>query len=183
MILIVEDLERGDAEVAILFDVPNFLPVGRYGHFLIAATLASTHCATQGAFQRHELGGCVQFLHNGRVGVDGRATNTAAAVILVQRMSHLIVADKILELVTGLATEKLHAPTPPSLADIHFAGTPQVSSECIRAAIHLLLHHASLFWREREGEDEGEERLNTMELGAGRELKITPRLIHVPRAS
>ena len=66
------------------------------GGFLVAATLARIGTATRGTIQRQDLGFGVQFLDGHFEGVNGVAPNAAAAVRLLQRMSNLLVTDKVL---------------------------------------------------------------------------------------
>jgi hypothetical protein len=140
-ILVVEHLEGRDTEIAVFFERTQFLSSGRDGELLITAALAACRGALERPVDGQEFCVRVQLLHRRLKGVNGGATKTAQTGRVFQRVSDLILADKVLHFGTSFAAHTFLEPSSLGLANGHLVRACQVRLEGVCATVHLFLLH------------------------------------------
>jgi hypothetical protein len=141
LILVVVHLEGRDTVIAVFFDATQFLSTRRDGGFLITAALAATGGALERSVDGQEFGVRVELLDRRYKGVNGLAKKAAATGSVFQRVSDLILADKVLHFGTSFAAHTLLKPASLGLANGHLLRACQVRLEGVCATVHLFLLH------------------------------------------
>jgi hypothetical protein len=100
--IVVVRFEGGHAEIAGLLDGSHGLSARSNRRLLEAAALAGTMATLTGTFDGDYFGIAIEFVHLHLPVIAGSAKNTRTARIFFQRVTNLVVVDKIFELGAGL---------------------------------------------------------------------------------
>jgi len=119
---VVEDVVLGNAKVARFLDASNCLSTTANVSLLVAAALATSSATSKGTVELQKRRIRVELLDVHLEWVAGFAAHATEAIRVFERMSDLLISNKVLELGLGFTSHAFLQASTFGLANIHYSG-------------------------------------------------------------